>query len=112
MRKSRGVRVSAGDHSPEAYRALRSWLRFRRGRRGDFDRYLVQSARRRTGAPADVRRRSRTIAKGLAVVAVGSGAVPTFDLLRNDNLSDDGLVFLAIAVVTAALAIWSWRVSS
>ena len=112
MRKKRRVRVSVGDPPPEAYRALRSWLRFRRGRRGDFDRYLVQSAMRRRVAPADARRRSRTIAKGLAVVAVGFGAVPTFDRLRNDNLSDNGLIFLVVAVVTAALAIWSWRVSS
>ena len=111
MQKRRRARGSGGDPPPEAYRALRSWLRFRWGNRGDFDRYLMQSAMQRSRAAADVRRRSRTIAKGLAVVAVGAGAVPTFDLLGGNTLSEAGLVLLAAAVVAAALATWSWRMS-
>ena len=87
MQKRRRVRVSAGDPPPEAYRALRSWLRFRWGNRGDFDRYLMQSAMRRQQAAAGVRRRSPTIAKRVAV----------------------GLIFVLAAVAAAALAIWSWR---
>lgn len=66
---------------PEAYRTLRSWLRFRSGSRGDFDRYLMQSAMQRR-APANAGRRTPMIQNSVrvALIVLFVAAAATFAL--------------------------------